>query len=334
MQFFNKYMNSNMNSPVENKYLLGEIFSGIFNAIGADRQAGAEEEIARKNLEYQRERNEIEDARYADETAYNRAFAEDERDYNRALQQQIFEREDTALERQANQLSKLGINPLTQQMNGLESGSVVSSAPAPASSDKGGQALHNDYKPTEAFRNIAGPLLEALNAIDNVNNSGVQRDSIREQTNYQKLLNESQAIDNSYKEVELQERLKNIQADTEEKKTTTEGKKTDNARNERVNKFQERTGLTDMNVGGIQSVPNAAWIAEQTRTASEKNLKASNPLEYTGNKIKNELSVVGNSLANTFGKGAKKALEFYTKGKNWIKKHSAPPEHMRDMYGF
>ena len=75
-------------------------------------------QIANQNLQYQKERNAIEDARYEDETSYNRAFAEDERaynrafaederaynrafaeeqrDYNRALQQQIFEREDTA----------------------------------------------------------------------------------------------------------------------------------------------------------------------------------------------------------------------------------------------
>lgn len=296
-----------------------DFFSNMFgnaaNFYTSMEKTQNDREIAEENLAYQRERNRIEDARYADETTYNRAFAESDRAYNRALQKQIFEREDTALERQANQLSKLGINPLTQQLNGLESGSVVSAAPAPAASDKGGQALHNDFKPSEAFKNIAGPLLEAINAIDNVNNSGVQRDSIRQQTNYQKLLNESQALDNKYKELELQERIKNLQADTEEKKTTTEGKKTDNARNNRVNDFQNRTGLTDMNVGGIQSVPNAAWIGEQTRTSSEKNLNASNPLEFTGNKIKHSLSVVGNALANTFGKGAKKAFDYFTTNK-------------------
>ena len=119
-------------------------------------------EIADENLQYQRERNAIEDARYEEETAYNRTFAEDERDYQRrfaeenrdyerALQQQIFEREDTAIERQAAQLSKLGINPLTQSLNGLGSGAVVSqsmpgaSAPG-ASSARGGSALHNDFQ--------------------------------------------------------------------------------------------------------------------------------------------------------------------------------------------
>lgn len=335
-----KYSSFRLNKPYENSYLIFDFFGDIGSAAV---QSNTEKKIAEENLNYQRERNAIEDARYEEETAYNRnfaenerdynrAFAENERDYNRALQQQIFNREDTALERQANQLSKLGINPLTQQLNGLESGSVVSSsapaaASAPSTSSRGGQALHNDYKPSEVFGNIAGPLLEAINAIDNVNTSGVQRDSIRAQTNYQNLLNESQALDNKYKEIEIKERLKNLEADTE-------GKKTDNARNKRVNDFQERTGLTDMNVGGIQNIPNAAWIGEQTQTASEKRLNASNPLEYTGNKIKHELSVVGDSLANTFGKGAKKALNIFTKGKNWIKKHTVPAEQLRDMYGF
>ena len=45
----------------------------------------SQEKINDQNLEYQEERNKIEDARYAEETAYNRAFAEEERAYNRAF---------------------------------------------------------------------------------------------------------------------------------------------------------------------------------------------------------------------------------------------------------
>ena len=45
----------------------------------------SQEKINDQNLAFQRERNQIEDTRYQEETAYNRAFAEDERAYNRRL---------------------------------------------------------------------------------------------------------------------------------------------------------------------------------------------------------------------------------------------------------
>lgn len=134
------------------------------------------EEIAEENLAYQRERSGIEDKRYEEETKYNRqfqeeerdyqrAFAEDERAYNRALQERLFEREDTAQLRQAEQLSALGINPLSQQLNGAGAGQVVGSSGAgspvgnPSASTRGGQALHNDYK------QIPGGIEGALSAL-------------------------------------------------------------------------------------------------------------------------------------------------------------------------
>ena len=180
-------------------------------------------QIANQNLEYQKERNAIEDARYDEETAYyrdfaenerdynrafaederayNRAFAEEQRDYNRSLQQQIFEREDTAIERQAASLSKLGINPLSQSMNGLGAGQVVSQSmpssvsPSPSSipsaSSRGGSALHNNFQMQDSgILSLLGSLLETANAFDNINTAGVQRDSIRSQIN----LNNAEAL--------------------------------------------------------------------------------------------------------------------------------------------
>lgn len=137
------------------------------------------QEIAEENLEYQRERNAIEDARYEEETAYNRAFAEDERAYNRALQQQLFEREDTAFSRQAADLARIGINPLSLNLNGAGAGQVVSSAVAPTPSSRAGEALHN------GFNAIPGGIEGALSALsgiaDTVNGVATgqyQRDSL------------------------------------------------------------------------------------------------------------------------------------------------------------
>lgn len=154
-------------------------------------------EIAEENLGYQRERNEIEDARYAEETAYNRAFAEDERAYNRALQEILFEREDTALERQASSLSKLGINPVAQQLNGLGAGQAVSSAVAPSASNRGGSALHNDFQMQDTgVLNALAPLASLANTINQISTGQGQRDLIRAQVDKQNLDNFITAYEN------------------------------------------------------------------------------------------------------------------------------------------
>lgn len=169
------------------------------------------QQIAEQNLGYQRERNAIEDARYAEETAYNRAFAseeqayqrafaEEQRDYQRALQQQIFEREDTALERQASSLSEMGINPLSQQLNGLGAGQAVTPASAPGSasagamSSRGGSALHNDFNMQDKgiFESLS-PLLSLASTINGVKTGEYQRDSLALQNDKQYLENLARA---------------------------------------------------------------------------------------------------------------------------------------------
>lgn len=184
-----------------------------------------QEKINEENLQYQRERNSIEDARYNEETQYNRAFAEEERAYNRAflederqyqrawaqderayqrdwaanerdyqrsLQQTIFEREDTAIARQAEALRAQGINPASQNMNGLGAGSVVSSsapgssAPgsssgpgsinAPALSGRGGRALQKAMITSTGINGLLAPVLQTLNTIDTLQGNGIQRD--------------------------------------------------------------------------------------------------------------------------------------------------------------
>ena len=147
-------------------------------------------DIANENLSYQKERNKIEDARYEEETAYNRAFAEDERAYNRALQQQLFEREDTAQIRQAEQLSALGINPLSQQLNGAGAGQVVGSATAPTDSVRGGTTLHNDFKMQDmGVMQALAPLASLANTINQVATGQGQRDLLQSQVDKQQLEN-------------------------------------------------------------------------------------------------------------------------------------------------
>lgn len=232
----------------------------------------SQEKINRENIEFQRERNEIEDARYQEETnynrnfaeserayqigrdqladrryneqlkynrafaeeeqaynrafaaeeqAYNRAFAENERayqrewalnqrDYERSLQQKIFEREDTAIARQAEALRAQGINPLSQSMNGLGAGSVVSSSspnhssysgtsagtstapssigfsggsptPIPALSGRQGKALQKAMITSQGINGLLAPILQTFNTIDSLKGNGIQRDVLNAQ---------------------------------------------------------------------------------------------------------------------------------------------------------
>lgn len=206
----------------------------------------SQEKINAENLDYQIERNRIEDARYEDETKYNRAFAENERAYNRAfaeeeqaynrafaedernyqrdwalnernyqrdwalnerdyqrsLQQQIFEREDTAIARQAEALRAQGINPLSQTLNGLGAGSVVSSsssgssspgssflpsttsyhsANAPVLSGRQGKALQKAMITSQGINGLLAPILQTFNTIDSLKGNGIQRDVINAQ---------------------------------------------------------------------------------------------------------------------------------------------------------
>lgn len=210
--------------------LIDGLFNGFSNIFTSLTGQQTQRDINDQNIQYQKERNDIEDTRYAEETAYNRAFAEDERAYNRAfaederaynrkwalnernyqrdwaanerdyqrsLQQTIFDREDTAIERQAQALRAQGINPASQNMNGLGAGSVVSSSSpgsstpgssslpgtisSPALSGRGGKALQKAMITSTGINGLLEPILQTINTIDNLKGSGIQRDVLQAQ---------------------------------------------------------------------------------------------------------------------------------------------------------
>lgn len=239
--------------------------TGIFGALAGMRNTDQVNAINQMNAnlsyQHQLDREKVEDERYADETAYNRAWAEDERfyqrmfaenersyqrafaenerdyqrafsederayqrawaqqqqDYNRALQQQIFEREDTSISRQANELSKLGINPLSSNMNGLGAGSLVSSSPSgsssysgssspssssgnspsPSSSGRGNSApaqLHYEQQLYD-FSHIVNAISSVAQGVDGAITGQYQRDSLALQNDAQFLANIEKAHD-------------------------------------------------------------------------------------------------------------------------------------------
>lgn len=207
--------------------------TGIFGALAGMRNTDQVNAINQMNanLSYQHQlnREKIEDERYAEETAYNReqaekeqdyqhSFAENERayqrqwaqeqrDYNRALQQQIFEREDTAISRQANELSKLGINPLSANMNGLGAGSVVSSSPSGSSVSPGSVQSNSSGRGNSSpaqlnyqqqlydFSHIINAISSVAQGVDGAITGQYQRDALALQNDAQYLANLEKAND-------------------------------------------------------------------------------------------------------------------------------------------
>lgn len=94
--------------------LIGSAISSGLNYASQQETNQTNKRIAKQNLEFQRE----------------------QLDYQKALQQQIFAREDTAHQREINDLRQAGINPLATANGGTgaNAGAVVNT-----------EALHNDY---------------------------------------------------------------------------------------------------------------------------------------------------------------------------------------------
>lgn len=330
---------------------LGEFFTNPaqwWDYFKNGRTNDVNQQIANQNLFYQIERNKIEDARYEDETkynrafaenelAYNRAFAENERDYNRALQQQLFEREDTALERQAESLSKMGINPLSQTMNGLGAGQAVTSSmpspsSAPSASSRGGIALNNGFQMQDSgMINVLASLLESANAFDNLNTAGVQRDSIRSQINLNNAEVISKQLDLENKEMQnlVYANQHGVKKDEQGNLTIPDYKHKDQdfkeieyknnsataTRNQNEVDFQDEYGTTD----------TSNWIERLATGATRQAQRA-------GNKIMDTAKKAGDAISTA----AENDIKRYQKFKSWaqkqLNKYFYSPKEMEKIY--
>lgn len=86
------------------------------------QQMEAQERNAAIEREYRSQRDAIADERYIEE-----------RDYNRALQQTIFDREDSSIQRAVQDAGAAGLSPLAVAGNGASSGAIVGQSTANAS---------------------------------------------------------------------------------------------------------------------------------------------------------------------------------------------------------
>lgn len=103
----------------------------------------------------------------------NLAFQRENLEYQKDLQQQIFEREDTAYQRKVNDLVKAGINPaVVATGSGSSAGSVVST-----------QAPHNDMRYQAPQFNL-GSVLDTLKSLKQIASIEQQTDTAKAQADY------------------------------------------------------------------------------------------------------------------------------------------------------
>lgn len=132
--------------------LLGSIFSTAGNIGATSMTNSMNKTIADQNLAFQRENLE----------------------YQKALQQQIFDREDTAYQRKVNDLISAGLNPaLAVSGAGSGAGSIVSTS-APQNT--------MNYKAPSIVP--LGSVLDTLSSIQQIKNMQVQTQNARKQGNY------------------------------------------------------------------------------------------------------------------------------------------------------
>lgn len=135
--------------------LLGSVTSGLFGYFGNKETNKTNEGIANQNLQFQRENL----------------------DYEKALQKEIFQREDTAYQRTVNDMRLAGLNPLSMQgTNGA--GEVIATEPQ-----------HNDFQ----FQNQLAGVFDTMNAFMNMKNntslSNAQANLINAQADNQRIKN-------------------------------------------------------------------------------------------------------------------------------------------------
>lgn len=180
----------------------------------------------------------------------NLAFQRDNLDYQKQLQQKIFDREDTAYQRTASDMSAAGLNPLAMSStNGA--GEAIQTDP-----------LHNDFQRETPHLQGAGigqalaPMLSMLTSVQDMAHGNLERDSLRLENERKKLENMVFAHKNGLKIASDG----NWSFGENAPYTDRERDKSSVERGNRVNEWQQATGMNDM-VSGIGPVESTILTA-------------------------------------------------------------------------
>lgn len=164
--------------------LLGSVATGLFNLQATDRANAANKTMTRETNALNKEIAE-----------QNLGFQRENLEYQKALQQQIFEREDTAYQRTVDDMRAAGLSPLSMQ-NTNGAGEAIAT-----------NALNNGFQAQQApsAQSAAGAFDSLTTVLENAAQRELQRDSIeveRMKANAQAALTEAQAeaqrIQNEY----------------------------------------------------------------------------------------------------------------------------------------
>lgn len=167
--------------------ILSSIINGMFNIGAIKATNNLNKDIANQNLSFQKENFE----------------------YQKDLQKQIFNREDTAYQRKVNDLIAAGINPAVAATgSGSPAGSLVNT-----------QALHNDMKYQAPQFNL-GSVLDTLSSLEQLKSIKVQTDNAKKNGEYIDALKNKVdaettkiAFDNNFLSKTQEDRIKSFSAD-------------------------------------------------------------------------------------------------------------------------
>lgn len=170
--------------------IIGTALGGMFSSSNTDKANQAQKDISDEtnatNLEIANQ---------------NLAFQRENLDYQKALQQQIFEREDTAYQRTVNDMRSAGLSPLSMQ-NTNGSGEAIQT-----------QALNNSFQKQgydvlrqSAFEDLGNSLLNTASSISQI-------DSLRAQAKKTEAEADNIKIQNDYSALLLEEQLKKARQD-------------------------------------------------------------------------------------------------------------------------
>lgn len=139
---------------------------GLISGIASAAVSGIN---AQNELNYSRER----DAKQDELTRWQQEQYIDQRDYDRALQKEIFAREDTAVQRALDDYTNAGFSPLSAVGQNYDAGQAVSSSSVPSlsASNFAGQAMSN------VTGQITQLFLQRLAAADKLKEIGAERDA-------------------------------------------------------------------------------------------------------------------------------------------------------------
>lgn len=288
--------------------IISALTGGIFGLIGTGMTNASNEGMNNANIALQRELNAEQMSRY------DQAF-----EYQKALQERLFEREDTAISRQAQDMANVGLNPLSQQMNGLGAGQGLNPPSQPSLS-----APQNTF----SMQNVVAGALEGMNALANLNTQGIQRDKLRAEENFQRLVNESQKIDNLIKAnkngISIDEDgnlklSKNFRQEQDIVESSYQNAEATRRRNEREDAHQAATGSHDLMSQAGRTATDIVGMSDKTLDALDNATDKSENIvgKILGSSINQKLNKVERQLnpINYYGKQAGKKAGAWIKDK-------------------